>query len=371
MAIRQHKVRGILLLWTFILGGVWSIHFCNITISTVRIRLMSISATTAPTTTTKANHTNNTQSQTTQVIPKDKRDFRFILEPWKVKLRVCDEDPCVKAKEIQWRMVIFVKSAFVNFFRRELLRRTWASLSYVDRGRFDTVFVIAGVPNRKRYNLLKEEHSRYGDILYFDESDDYNYVSLKTLAGMRWAASNLQANEFYASADDDFMIKMDLFAENINHHINQVNELGWPEFPIICGFKLGVAETPNRKGKWTVTKDNYRWDFYPPYCHGGLYATSVHLVQQLYNESLSDPLFSLDDVWITGIIRRRLGMPDEMLIKPKPYFGQHLNNYAKVEKSSNIRDFMRKEWVELYQQLSDNDICRYQANINITNVNLT
>jgi len=69
-------------------------------------------------------------------------------------------------------MVSFIKSAAGNSWRRELLRRTWGSVMYVERGRFITVFVVGhakGIGAR----ILEEEHQRYGDILQYDGPDDY------------------------------------------------------------------------------------------------------------------------------------------------------------------------------------------------------
>uniref|UniRef100_H2Y8Z0 Hexosyltransferase n=1 Tax=Ciona savignyi TaxID=51511 RepID=H2Y8Z0_CIOSA len=350
----SRKVNTILLGWMLTLvGAYWSIQLYQITDSVNRVRReMTIKVSTFPEVLNTTTYTLPTE--VTTPVPN-----RILLEPWKITLGVCDEDNCIKSKNTSWRMVIFVKSSAPNFFRRELLRRTWASLSYVNGGRFDTVFVVANTDVPRLKLLVQEEHSRYGDILHIDASDAYKDVVIKTLVGMKWASSNLDDDVFYASADDDFIIKMDLFAKNINDNLKQMSKEGWPEFPIICGFKRGANEGPVRKGKWFVSKEIYRWTSYPPYCHGGLYATSVRLVKQLYNESLLVPSISLDDVWITGLLRRRLGMPDEMVVKPPAYFGLHQNGYAKSE-SKNIRGFLKDEWSKIYKQITTNDYCHCQ-----------
>ena len=74
-------------------------------------------------------------------------------------------------------MVIVVKSAAENFMKRELLRRTWASLTYVNGVQFTTVFVTGTkqVDNQKQL-LIDEEQSRYGDILQLNISDKYRYL---------------------------------------------------------------------------------------------------------------------------------------------------------------------------------------------------
>ena len=69
-------------------------------------------------------------------------------------------------------MVIFVKSACSNSFKREMIRRTWGSVQYVDGGQLSTVFILGRV-DKQNENLVNEEYERFGDMLFIDESDDY------------------------------------------------------------------------------------------------------------------------------------------------------------------------------------------------------
>ena len=69
-------------------------------------------------------------------------------------------------------MVLFVKSAVKHASHRELLRRTWASFSYVDGFKLATIFVT-GKAEKKDQTLIDEEHNRYGDILQLNTSDAY------------------------------------------------------------------------------------------------------------------------------------------------------------------------------------------------------
>ena len=78
--------------------------------------------------------------------------------------------------DVTARMVIVVKSAAENFMKRELLRRTWASLTYVNGVQFTIVFVIGKKEiNYQKQLLIDEEQSRYGDILQLNISDKYRY----------------------------------------------------------------------------------------------------------------------------------------------------------------------------------------------------
>nr|XP_002130357.1 beta-1,3-galactosyltransferase brn-like isoform X1 [Ciona intestinalis]XP_018672691.1 beta-1,3-galactosyltransferase brn-like isoform X1 [Ciona intestinalis]XP_026695955.1 beta-1,3-galactosyltransferase brn-like isoform X1 [Ciona intestinalis] len=266
--------------------------------------------------------------------------FTYIYEPRKLLLDICHKDNCTTSKEHKWRMLMFVKSSAGNTRRRELLRKTWASLSRVCGGWFDTVFVVGATTVGKLRQFIHEEHERYGDILQYNGSDAYRDIAAKTLAGMHWASKYLNRTDFYSSVDDDFMIDMTNLHRTVEYYINKTITKDWPEFPIICGFILGQSELPirNTRSKWRMEKNKYKWPSYPPYCHGGLYTTSVNVIQQLYKESQTMELFTLDDVWITGILRRRIGMPDEMVLRPERYYGSHEPG---ADEKTKIDDFYK------------------------------
>ena len=78
-------------------------------------------------------------------------------------------------EDVDWRMVVLIKSSAGRPAIRELLRRTWAALSYVDRAQIASIFVI-GIANRKQQLIIDEEVKRYGDILQLNVSDDYRFV---------------------------------------------------------------------------------------------------------------------------------------------------------------------------------------------------
>ena len=71
-------------------------------------------------------------------------------------------------------MIFVVKSAADNFEAREILRRTWAGVSYLEGFQFASIFVIGKI-NNKIQALVDEEYARYGDILQVNTTDEYRY----------------------------------------------------------------------------------------------------------------------------------------------------------------------------------------------------
>ncbi|CAK8692954.1 unnamed protein product [Clavelina lepadiformis] len=108
--------------------------------------------------------------------------------------------------------------------------------------------------------------------------------------------------------DDDMMIDLVKLKEAVDQNIAKVSEEKWPEFPIICTFETSwVISKPIR---WKLSKNyisekDYRWPFWPKYCLDGFYTTSVRVIRQLWEASLTSKRINTDDVFITGILRQK------------------------------------------------------------------
>jgi len=74
---------------------------------------------------------------------------------------------------VNWKLVTFIKSKTNYFKRRELLRRTWNSVSYINGARLEAIYLMGQATDAATKALLDEEEERYGDILQYDGPDDY------------------------------------------------------------------------------------------------------------------------------------------------------------------------------------------------------
>ncbi|XP_076815379.1 beta-1,3-galactosyltransferase 5-like [Clavelina lepadiformis] len=283
----------------------------------------------------------------------------YLHEPVLYMNNSCNYDPCIGSKEIKWHMVTFVKSAASHSKHRELLRRTWASYRFVQTARFDTIYVIGSAEGVEQA-LVEEEEKRYHDILQISSSDSYMDVAKKTLAGMQWASENLPDEYFYSSADDDMLVNIGKVHEVIDLYKATAAEKDWPDFPIVCMYELwkdSGSPFRNPKNKNYISFDQYRWPYWPKFCPGGMYSTSVRVIRQLWELSRTLTPLSTDDVWITGVLRQKLGMPDQMVVASEPRAAEHFFGFSK-SKTDGVRGFMSHEWDSIFSKFKDKYLCK-------------
>ena len=154
------------------------------------------------------------------------------------------------------------------------------------------------------------------------------------------------------------MIDIAGFLKSLKWHIQMVKKLSWNEFPIICAFKARYNDKPERrkKSKYYISKDEYKWPYYPDFCLGGAYTTSISVVQKLWEVAQIEKPIKMDDVWVTGILRERIGMPRQYVRKLDKSVATHYYGYKKT-RGKNKREAMRKEWEDQQRKLQNMTSC--------------
>ena len=146
----------------------------------------------------------------------------------------------------------------------------------------------------------------------------FRTVPEKVLAGMQWSSEHLPAEWIYASIDDD----MAVYLPNLINYLNGLfqpavfpniaTEPCYKDLPVVCISKLKIRDVPERKSssEWYVSRDEFPGETWPTYCRGGLYLMSNKLASDIFEKSRTTTYLSTDDVWITGFMRRQLGVGD-------------------------------------------------------------
>ena len=175
---------------------------------------------------------------------------------------------------------------------------------------------------------------------------------------MEWAIENFLDDVFYTSCDDDFMIDISELVKVMQWHQHKVKNELWDDFPILCSYKARLNDGPDRRNtsKYYISSKEYRWPFYPDYCLGGAYTTSVGVARQLWQASQEVKHLKMDDVWITGILRERIGMPRQYIRKLDVSIATHHRGFARTAGQSK-REQMQKEWTNLQQKFENSTSC--------------
>ena len=178
---------------------------------------------------------------------------------------------------------------------------------------------------------------------------------------MQWASSNLPHEYYYSSCDDDFMLDVAVFEDIINWNIKNTERRKWPLFPFICVFGIAkphiVRVTYN---KYFVPYDEFSWDAWPRSCLGGFYSSQVATISKVWDQSKNEILVRMDDVWVTGVLRLKIGMPDYAVIDPETKAAHHFYGFN-GKGSPRDHDFMENEWKNYYNSISKREhcFCRY------------
>lgn len=301
-----------------------------------------------------------------KTIEKARENFKFMLFPSSIVDRL-DE-----IKDSSIAVVHMVKSSSNNINRRNTIRSTWGGLSEIKFKKSSSYhFLVFIVGTNSNYEALKKEAEEFGDMLIVDISDTAKNVPLKVLAGMQFTSQYLKPHHFYTSIDDDVIVNP-LNLHLLLQHMTSYNDESvyrpcYEHLPIVCIYSYQQKDIParNPKSKWYISYDLFGGEIWPPYCRGGLYLMPVSMTSALYNVSRTTSYMHLDDVWITGIMRRRIGKGDTN-IYAAPYSKRTdeelqyntdsllLNNTLMKHLWGNIHDMnvnveeeMKNEWEKL------------------------
>lgn len=90
---------------------------------------------------------------------------------------------------------------------------------------------------------------------------------------------------------------------------------------LLAGYILrGLDAKREPANKWHVTRDEYEPNLYPAFVSGWLYVTNPNTCRLLLQAGLSEKYFWIDDVYVTGILARKVGIKHYSL---KEYFSVH------------------------------------------------
>uniref|UniRef100_A0A7E4VP84 Hexosyltransferase n=1 Tax=Panagrellus redivivus TaxID=6233 RepID=A0A7E4VP84_PANRE len=167
-------------------------------------------------------------------------------------------------------------------------------------------FIVGFTPDSTVRQSLKQENSKYGDIVFMDIVDDYNNLSLKTGALMQWQQKHCPNVNYLVKADDDIAVDLDRLLHFMRTDFDKTASV---YNAAIFGLVWQRAE-PNRdpESKWYVPHVAWRKHYYPDYCNGPMYVLTNTAVEGILQSLSKAHLMNIEDVLYTGIAAEIAGI---------------------------------------------------------------
>ncbi|XP_076975155.1 beta-1,3-galactosyltransferase 5-like [Tamandua tetradactyla] len=213
-------------------------------------------------------------------------------------------------------LVLLVTSSHKQVVARMAIRMTWGRERVVKGRRIKTFFLLGATPTEEEMRVVAQEGQQHRDIIQKDFVDAYVNLTLKTMMGIEWVHHFCPEASFVMKTDSDMFINIYYLTELLLKK-NRTTRF-------FTGF-LKMNEFPIRKkvNKWFVSKYEYPWDKYPPFCSGTGYVFSSDVASQVYNISGSVPFIKLEDVFV-GLCLEKLNIKLEELHSEQTFFPEGL-----------------------------------------------
>lgn len=244
------------------------------------------------------------------------------------------EPLCYGSNDENLTLLILVHSAPKNSLRRMAIRKTWGFYKILPQIRL--LFFIGRSGNFRIEKRLQTENEVFNDIIRFGFKENYFKLTYKTVAMLEFVMKRCSNAKFLIKVDDDTFLNVPNALEFIQKQKNTTRS-------IFGQISDGVPQRYN-VDKYYLNKKEFSGDSFPPYYYGGLYMITGDLVMDLYYTALDTPFFKLEDVFLTGLVRVKLGVRISKLKKFSGFFStsniKDINSYVGVFwKKFNMQTF--------------------------------
>ncbi|KAL3871976.1 hypothetical protein ACJMK2_039947 [Sinanodonta woodiana] len=210
---------------------------------------------------------------------------------------------CVGANNLTF--IVLVHTATDHFYRRSVIRDTWANKDILANYSMRVVFLL-GRPqdNIKLQAAIEHESSLHQDIVQGDFSDTYHNLTHKGVLGYRWISEFCLQAKFLIKVDDDVFVNIFklLFDTSTTYKTDKRK--------LRCYIRMNQTSPIQRKsGKWAVDESEFKNMTYFPvtYCNGFFVFMTTDIIKELYEASKVTPFFWIDDVYIFGLLPAKAG----------------------------------------------------------------
>lgn len=180
---------------------------------------------------------------------------------------------------------------------RQIIRSTWGSVKLYNGAKLRHVFLVGQRFNEGKeiQQKLREESDKYHDIAQGNFVDSYKNLTYKTVFGLHWVQKFCRHAEFIFKVDDDVAINVFKLVDFLN---DMKNESGKLNSFVYCMTTTMGRPRRYESSKVHVTYSEYRYFWFPVYCHGSGYIMSSDVAVNIYSATKNVPFIWLEDVYI-------------------------------------------------------------------------
>ncbi|XP_067684058.1 beta-1,3-galactosyltransferase 1-like [Haliotis asinina] len=190
-------------------------------------------------------------------------------------------------------VVAIVHTALHHVKKREKIRQTLKGSDTVHGSLLTVVFFVGQTTNASLQEAVKREWKEYRDIVQGNFIDSYHNLTHKHMMGYHWVLTFCEHVRYVIKMDDDVII-------HTNNVLRYLLANPVPDGNILCS--LLIHGRRQKKGKWNMPEKEYPFPWYPPYCGGFTYITTLPVVKRLYDTSAHIKSIWIDDTYVTGIL---------------------------------------------------------------------
>ena len=261
----------------------------------------------------------------------DERDLRDpFLHEHRFKYFYNNKTVCKSDRRIF--LLIYVFSSRGNGLTRLAIRQNWGSVREYGGEHVRVVFLI-GQSNDGFDSFLLKESEQYGDIIVGNFQDSYKNLTYKSIMGLHWVTNYCNSTRYVLRTDDDVVVN----TYKLVHFLREVDSGSQSSKFLYCnveGQGIGVLPIRNKYHKFYVNMTDYKYDFYPPYCHGLGSIFSMDVATRLLVASKRVPFYKFEDVFM-GFCVQVAG------IEPRDSF---FGFYMDIDEEPQIKPFYWTLW---------------------------
>ncbi|XP_052258204.1 beta-1,3-galactosyltransferase 1-like [Dreissena polymorpha] len=221
-----------------------------------------------------------------------KHDFEYVIQ----NDHICDTLDTSEHLDL----LIFVTTVHHNVLNRQTIRRTWLSYTNNNTANARHVFLLGKTAENSLQESVMRENEIYHDIVQETFIDSYNNLTYKTIMGFKWAATKCSNVKFVMKTDDDMWV-------NVPSIIKMLSGTGMANYlqTGLTGYcHQKASPIRDTRSKWYASFSSYPEEFFPGFCSGTGYMTSIKVVSDIYHVSPQVPFFHLEDVYVSLCVRR-------------------------------------------------------------------